>query len=167
MVVINGLAMTAGSGEGLRITVGFQSRSQARNAYGTDVERTMWENSTTLLLGAGKDTADHKELSDLLGERTVTSKTINWGSGSGLMSSSSTDAERETPLISVDELRRLPENVVLMVQGRARPIIVTTIPWPQRDWADQVSNSKAWHEAHPRGIDTLAPAYTSDLAAVA
>ena len=85
----------------------------------------------------------------------------------GMLSSSSTDAERETTLISVDELRRLPENVVLMVQGRARPIIVTTIPWPQREWADQVAASKAWHEAHPRGIDALAPAYTSDLVACA
>lgn len=161
------LAMTAGSGEGLRVTAAFQSRSQARAAYGTDVERTMWENATTLLLGAGKDTSDHKELSDLLGERTVTSKTTNWGGGmGGLLAASSTDAERETTLVSVDELRRLPESVVLMVQGRARPIVVTTVPWPKRDWADQVAASKAWHEANPRGMDgSLAPTYTHELAA--
>lgn len=154
------LAVAAGSGEGLQTVMGFQSRSQARDAYGTDVERSLWENSTILLLGGGSDHADLKELSELLGEQTVSTTSRTWSGGlSGALSPSVQDGERDKALVTVDELRRLPERVLLMVQGRIRPLVVTTIPWPERAWADQVHASKAWHEAHPRTGGHLAEAH--------
>ncbi|WP_454301166.1 type IV secretory system conjugative DNA transfer family protein [Salana multivorans] len=122
------LAAAAGSGEGLQVLVAFQSRSQAREAYGREVERSLWENSTALVLGASSDQADLKELSDLLGERTNQVRSMTWGQGGSVLTPTVQDSEGERALISVDELRRLPEHVLLMVQGRARPIVVTTIP---------------------------------------
>ncbi|WP_154793200.1 type IV secretory system conjugative DNA transfer family protein [Occultella kanbiaonis] len=154
------LAVAAGSGEGLYTVMGFQSRSQSRDAYGTDTERSLWENSTILLLGGGSDHADLKELSELLGDQTVSTASRTWGGGlSGALTPSLQDGERDKALVSVDELRRLPERVLLMVQGRLRPIVVTTIPWPERHWAPQVHASKAWHNAHPRTGEHLAEAY--------
>ena len=132
----------------MQVVSAWQSRSQCRDSYGTEVERSLWDASVIVRLGGGSDTGDLKELSDLLGEEPVRSESTTWD-GRSWFTPSRQVSERDTALISVDQLRRLPEHVVLMVQGRLRPIVISTIPWIDKPWAEQARESRRWHQDHP------------------
>lgn len=151
--------MAAGSGEGVNVLAVLQSRSQARAAWGDDQEKTIWESATSkLILGSGSDSTDLRNLSDLLGVREEITHSDSWGQA---RDTSTSEQVREKPVLSVDELRRLPELTVLLVTRRARPMLVDLIPWPERPWAKHVHRSKAWHQDNPSGTSThLRPAYT-------
>lgn len=147
-------ATSAGSGEGLQVISAWQSRAQCRDSYGTETERSLWDASTILMLGGGSDTGDLKELSDLLGEEPVKSESTTWdGRGGFSLTPSLQVSERDSALISVDQLRRLPEHVVLMVQGRLRPMVISTVPWIDKPWAEQARASRQWHVDNPTGPD--------------
>lgn len=153
-------ATSAGSGEGLQVVSAWQSRSQCRDSYGTEIERSLWDASVILMLGGGSDAGDLKELSGLLGEEAVKSESTTWGGqGGGWFSPSLQVSERDSALISVDQLRRLPEHVVLMVQGRLRPMVISTIPWIDKPWAAQAHASRTWHTDHPAGPDGSSDSY--------
>lgn len=139
-------AMAAGSGEGLQVLVAFQSRAQARDAYGADAEQSMWDNAARVLLGGSMDEPHLRELSSMLGERTVRQTSRSWS----VQATTTTSEQPHTlPLVATAELRRLPENMVLAISGRARPMAVDLVNWPQRPWADDVHASLAWHNARP------------------
>lgn len=153
-------AMSAGGGEGLQVVVAFQSRSQAREAYGDDVERSMWESAYKLLLGGGSDEADLAALSRLLGQEDKVQLSTSW---QGLAPGTHSTQHTSNDLISPHELRRLPEGVALLLAGRARPILVQLDPWPSRSWAHKVHASKAWHRDHPVTPGVPAPLYSGHL----
>ncbi|GAA2238715.1 hypothetical protein GCM10010401_08740 [Rarobacter faecitabidus] len=146
-------AMAAGSGEGLQCVAVFQSRNQIRDGYGSEAAGTIWEAATRkLLLGSASDTDDLRNLSDLLGIREERISTQSWSASSDTNHS---EQVRERPVLSVEELRRLPEGNALLVAGRARPILVDLIPHPERPWAEHITASKKWHQSHP--AHSLAP----------
>ena len=96
----------------------------------------------------------HQIVDDLLGEQPIKSESVTWDSrGGSLFSPSRQVSERDRALINVDELRRLPEHVVLMVQGRLRPMVISTIPWIDKPWATQAIASRQWHTDNPAGPD--------------
>ncbi|NKX94262.1 TraM recognition domain-containing protein [Sanguibacter hominis ATCC BAA-789] len=145
-------AMAAGSGEGLQVVAVFQSRNQAREGWGTNGEGTIWESATRkLILGGAADASDLRNLSDLLGMREEVAMSQSWSASTDVNHS---EQLRERPVLSLDELRRLPERNVLLVAGRARPMLVDLIPWPERPWAKEVHESKAWHKKHPASDGT-------------
>jgi len=151
-------AMSAGGGEGLQVVVAFQSRSQARDAYGPNVERSMWESAYKVLLGGGSDAEDLRDLSGLLGEQDKVRLSASW---QGVTPGTHSEQHITTALVSADELRRLPEGVALLLAGRARPILVELEPWPQRPWAHKVHASKSWHQANPVHPGLPAPLYSA------
>ncbi|WHP16597.1 TraM recognition domain-containing protein [Cellulomonas sp. ES6] len=149
-------AMAAGSGEGLQVVVAFQSRAQARDAYGDDAEQSMWDNAVRVLLGGSMDEPHLRELSAMLGERTVKQTSRSWSTQT---TTSMSEQPHMVPLVSAAELRRLPEDLALAVAGRTRPIAVDLVNWPQRPWAEQVRASLAWHQEHPVVPGQVAPSY--------
>ncbi len=154
-------AMAAGSGEGLQVVAVFQSRNQAREGWGANGEGTIWESATRkVLLGGAADTNDLRGLADLLGVRQETELSRSWSAGAD---ASHSEQLRERPVLSIDELRRLPANNALLVAGRARPMLVDLVPWDQRAYADLIRESKAWHQAHPGDPVDLGPTYSSPL----
>lgn len=151
-------AMSAGGGEGLQVVVAFQSRSQGRDAYGENTERSMWESAYKVLLGGGADADDLRDLSGLLGEQDKVQLSTSW---QGVAPGTSSQQHTTTALVTADELRRLPEGVALLLAGRARPILVELEPWPMRPWAPKVHASKQWHQDHPVTPGTPAPMYSA------
>lgn len=156
--------MAAGSGEGIQAIPVFQSRSQAREGWGEHGERTIWESATRkVLLGGSSDSADLRNLMDLMGNRE---ETYMSGSYKGVEAQNFTEQVREKPVLSADELRRLPQSTALLVAGRARPMLLDMIAWPEREWAHLVAESKAWHKANPAvpGAEDRARTYTKGAA---
>lgn len=139
--------MAAGSGEGIQAIPVFQSRSQAREGWGENGERTIWESATRkILLGGSSDATDLRNLMDLMGNRE---EVMFSGSFEGIEAKSWSEQFRDKPVLSADELRRLPQNTALLVAGRARPMLVDMIPWTDRKWAPHIESSKAWHKQNP------------------
>ncbi|MDN6301451.1 MAG: TraM recognition domain-containing protein [Brachybacterium sp.] len=136
--------MAAGSGEGIQVVAVIQSRAQLRAGWGADGAETVWEAATRkIILGGGAIRGDLEEISALVGERLDRYVTENWG------------GERETGFgegrdkiagISPDEIRRLPENTVLVIAGRARAIYVDLVPWIKRPFAGEIKESIGWHK---------------------
>lgn len=138
--------MSAGSGEGTQVKPVVQSRAQLRAGWGTEGAVTAWEAAgSKVLLGAGSNESDLKEASALIGERTETWTGDSWSSD---RETSHQDNRQWRPGVTVDEMRRLPENTVIVLTGRARAVYVDLIPWIDRDFAEDVKKSLAWHKKH-------------------
>ena len=125
--------VTAGSGDGIWCTSIYQSRSQARARYGDDTEREMWDSSQKWMLGGVSNTADLREVSDLLGTRQIRRQEI---SHQGMKIEYGHVMERieDKPVLSVDEARRIPEDMGLYLSGRNRAAVVNLIPPERRGW---------------------------------
>lgn len=155
-------AMTAGSGEGLQVLVAFQSRSQARDSYGDENERVMWESAARLILGGGADKSDMDALSDILGKDEKVSVNHSTNPGQGLFDRNTQESRSLAAILDSDDLRRFPERMALLVAGRTRPVVMDLIPWIERDWANWAKWSKAWHQAHPAEVGGRAPVLDRD-----
>lgn len=125
--------ITAGSGDGIWATSIYQSRSQARARYGEDTEREMWDSSQKWMLGGVSNTADLREVSDLLGVRQVRRQEISH-QGMKIEYGHVMDRIEDKPVLSVDEARRIPEDMGLYLSGRNRAAVVNLIPPERRGW---------------------------------
>lgn len=138
--------MAAGSGEGVQIVPVVQSRAQLRAGWGTDGAEAVWEAATRkVILGGGSIAKDLEEIASLVGERTDKYLTENW---SGDRDTSFGENRNKIAGISAAEIRRLPENTVLVLPGRARAIYVDLEPWTERPFAKQIMESSGWHKKH-------------------
>lgn len=139
--------MAAGSGEGIQVTGVIQSRSQLRAGWGAESAVVAWEAATRkIILGGGSNKADLEEAVALLGERTHRTVQGSWG---GDRETSFNENESFRSGISVDELRRLPELMALLIAGRARAIAVDLVPFTKRPFVEDITASQAWHKEHP------------------
>lgn len=125
--------ITAGSGDGIWATSIYQSRSQARARYGEDTEREMWDSSQKWMLGGVSNTSDLREVSDLLGVRQVRRQEISH-QGMKIEYGHVMDRIEDKPVLSVDEARRIPEDMGLYLSGRNRAAVVNLIPPERRGW---------------------------------
>lgn len=138
--------MAAGSGEGIQVVPVIQSRAQLRAGWGTDGAEAVWEAATRkVILGGGSIGKDLEEIASLIGERTEKYVTENWG---GDRETGFGENRNKITGISPDEIRRLPENTVLVLAGRARAIYVDLVPWSERPFADMIKESQGWHKTH-------------------
>lgn len=136
--------MAAGSGEGIQVVAVVQSRAQLRAGWGADGAETVWEAATRkVILGGGAIRSDLEEISALIGERTDKYVTENWG---GDRETGFGENRNKIAGISPDEIRKLPENTVLVIAGRARAIYVDLVPWTKRPFAQEVQESIGWHK---------------------
>lgn len=139
----------AGSGEGIWLTVVFQSREQADEAYGPKVAGTLWGNCANLILGGGKSEEYQRAVSALVGEWEQTRQRDSYTTRDPLERSTSTDAQLR-PGISEAELRRLPFGVAVMLEGDMRTAVLDLVPyWQRAEHAGCIAASKKWHAAHP------------------
>lgn len=138
--------MAAGSGEGIQVVGVVQSRAQLRAGWGAEGAETIWEAATRkVILGGGANKNDLEEIAALVGERHDTHVTESWGEG---RETGFGEQRNRIAGISPDEIRRLPENTVLVIAGRARAIFVDLVPWIKRTFAEQIKESIGWHKKH-------------------
>lgn len=132
--------MADGGGQGISTIVVLQSLSQAETGWSKSMAETIWDSATVkLLLGGGAGVPMLSEFSQLMGQRVVkqTSRTYS-DSGESVSISETKEA-----VITVDELRRLPEGVGVLAYKNIRPIVFEVEGWTSRSDAKLISRSKA------------------------
>lgn len=134
------VALSDGGGIGISTLVVLQSLSQARSGWSIDEASTIWDSAIIkVIFGGGSDERDLRSLAGLLGERSLTLTTRSWSS------QGRQDGEqiRETPVIALDEIRRLPAGTALMLGRRTRPILLDLLEWHKRKDAGELRRLKA------------------------
>ncbi|WP_434619716.1 type IV secretory system conjugative DNA transfer family protein [Arthrobacter sp. A5] len=157
------VALSDGGGIGISTMVVLQSLSQARSGWSIDEAATIWDAAIIkIIFGGGSDERDLRALAGLIGERSTTVNTRSW-SAQGRQ-----DGEqiRETPVIPLHEIRRLPVGTAIMLGRRTRPILLDLREWHKRKDAAQLGVSKnetelelaAGHRQRQQASRTIAPA---------
>jgi len=133
------VALSDGGGIGISTLVVLQSLSQARSGWSMDEAATIWDAAIIkVIFGGGSDERDLRALAGLIGERTLTFNTRSW-SAQGRQ-----DGEqiRESPVIPLHEIRRLPAGTAIMLGRRSRPILLDLREWHKRKDAAELGRSK-------------------------
>lgn len=117
--------LTVGGGRGIRFTLVLQSFAQLQKKYGEDAARIIRGNCEVWIYLQAEDTETLKEISDKLGQYTVSTFSVS-GAHGGKHKSGSNHSMQLTgrPLMKVDEIRRInrPYNLVL---SRNLPALMT------------------------------------------
>lgn len=143
------VVMSDGGGSGISTMVVQQSLSQPRTVLGDTQADTIWASANVkLLLGGAGDTDDLRSFSDLLGPRYV-KRTSESLSEQGL---SWNQNETQQPLISIDELRRLPDGLGVMTGKNGRPILLDVGRWVDRKDGDEIGSAKRATEAEQQQV---------------
>lgn len=134
------VALADGGGIGISTLVVLQSLSQARTGWSIEEAATIWDSAIIkVIFGGGSDERDLRSLAGLLGERSLIVNTRSWSS----QGRQHGEQIRESPVIRLDEIRRLPVGTALMLGRRTRPILLDLQEWHKRKDAAELGRSKA------------------------
>ena len=117
-------------GRGLGFWLGVQSLSQLESVYGRAAAQTILTNCSTKIALSGLDVETAEYFSRSLGQGTIARKMRSWQRRRfSLFASTMGDAlqEQGRPLLSADEVRRLPEEEMLVITGNRRPLMLKKI----------------------------------------
>jgi len=112
-------------GRGLALWLGVQSLAQLEACYGKAGAQVILTNCATKIALPGLDVDSATYLSRALGETTVLGKSWGWQRpwwGLFASSATATRAEQGRALLTPDEVRRLPEDFVLVLTGNRFPL---------------------------------------------
>ncbi|NLT25769.1 MAG: TraM recognition domain-containing protein, partial [Microbacteriaceae bacterium] len=118
-----------------------QALSQAETAWSAAEAETIWSSSIAkILLGGASNVGHLRDVEAMLGDRKTrqTSKTTGWG-----MTTSFNESLERRPVISVDELRRLPEGIGLLAYKNRRGVLLDMPGWIDRPDAEAIKVAKA------------------------
>lgn len=133
------VALSDGGGIGISTIVVLQSLSQARSGWSIDEAATIWDAAIIkVIFGGGSDERDLRALAGLIGERSTTVNTRSWS----VQGRQDGEQIRETPVIPLHEIRRLPAGTAIMLGRRTRPILLDLREWHKRKDAAQLGISK-------------------------
>jgi len=111
------------------LILAIQNFAQLDDVYNEDVRKTILANTTTHLVLPGVSQDEAEYYSRRCGDTTIhsTSKSTGWTAGNWQETTTRSEARR--PLITPDEVRRLPKGAVLMVSDNAAPMIIANRPY--------------------------------------
>ncbi|PFG43783.1 type IV secretory system conjugative DNA transfer VirD4/TraG family protein [Isoptericola jiangsuensis] len=150
---------SSGSGEGIQLVAVFQSRSQGKEAYGEDVEETIWNNCLNVLLPNVKAPELLSALAQTLGAEDRHTTSASYSLREPFSRSWQTQSSQQAT-VEPGEMRRLPKGHALVIESSMRPMLVDLIPYWRGPHADHVAHCQAWYAEH-RGMAT--PPRASDL----
>ncbi|WP_258045887.1 type IV secretory system conjugative DNA transfer family protein [Leifsonia shinshuensis] len=131
--------MADGGGIGISTVVVLQALSQAETAWSRSEADTIWSAATAKLLLGGASDVDHlRDIESLLGLRRIRTTGHSYNDNG-----SSTNVQNEkVPVMTIDEIRRMPDTVGLLAYRNRRGILLDLRGWTDRDDAHQVSAGK-------------------------
>lgn len=136
--------MADGGGIGISTVVVLQALSQAETAWSRAEADTIWSAATAkLLLGGASDVSHLRDVEALMGTRRI-KQTGHSYSDSG--STTSVQNER-VPVMSLDEIRRMPETMGLLAYRNRRGVLLELEGWTERSDARHISAGKKSTEA--------------------
>jgi type IV secretion system protein VirD4 len=138
--------MSEGGGSGITTLAVLQSLAQARDRWGREAARAMWDAAIVkIVLGGSSDADDLSDLSRLIGERAVT----EWSETrhGSRMDRSMSSTIRYRPILEPAQLRVLDFGTGLLLLRSAPPIMMTLTPWTDRpDAKTLTSDGDAWED---------------------
>ena len=138
--------MSEGGGSGITTMAVLQSLAQARDRWGTEAARAIWDSAIVkIVLGGSSDADDLSDLSRLVGERAVT----EWSETrhGNRMDRSMSSTIRYRPILEPAQLRVLDFGTGLLLLRSAPPIMMTLTPWTDRpDAKGLIVDEQAWEE---------------------
>jgi type IV secretory pathway TraG/TraD family ATPase VirD4 len=138
--------MSEGGGSGITTMAVLQSLAQARDRWGTEAARAIWDSAIVkIILGGSSDADDLSDLSRIVGERAVT----EWSETrhGNRMDRSMSSTIRYRPILEPAQLRVLDFGTGLLLLRSAPPIMMTLTPWTDRpDAKGLMSDEEAWEE---------------------
>lgn len=138
-----------GGGLNISVLVVLQGLAQARSVWSDAEAVTIWNSAIAkVMLGGASDTTFLQDIATLLGPRKVQAKSNSYTEES----TSTSVHKQDAPVMSVADLRRLPDGMGLLTYRNRRGILLDTLPWTDRADADQIKAQKKQTESEQLAV---------------
>lgn len=145
--------MADGGGRGICTFVVLQALSQAETSWSRAEADTIWAAATAKVLLGGASHVDHlRDVEALLGNRDTRRTQRSWSTRESGHSTSEQHERR--PLMSVDEIRRMPQNLGLLAYRNRRGVLLDLTGWDERGDVRTIRAGKAQTEAEQQAVFT-------------
>ncbi|QAV70037.1 hypothetical protein ESZ53_06065 [Salinibacterium sp. UTAS2018] len=136
--------MADGGGRGICTMVVLQALSQAETAWSKAEADTIWSAATAkILLGGASDMGHLRDIEAMLGTRQLKRSSYSYNQQGA---STSNQLER-VPLMTVDEIRRMPQSMGLLAYRNRRGALLDLRGWTDRADSKSISTGKRTTEA--------------------
>ncbi|GAA1738785.1 hypothetical protein GCM10009746_21830 [Microbacterium paludicola] len=147
--------MADGGGRGICTFVVLQALSQAETSWSRAEADTIWAAATAKVLLGGASHVNHlRDVEALLGTRQTRRTQRSWSTREAGHSTS--EHHERLALMSVDEIRRMPQNVGLLAYRNRRGVLLDLSGWDERRDARDIQAGKRSTEAEQQGVFTEA-----------
>lgn len=151
--------MADGGGRGICTFVVLQALSQAETSWSRAEADTIWGAATAKVLLGGASHVNHlRDVEALLGTRQTRRTQRSWSTREAGHSTS--EQHERLPLMSVDEIRRMPQTVGLLAYRTRRGVLLDLNGWDERRDARAIKSGKRETESEQRAVfdDVYRPA---------
>lgn len=143
--------MADGGGRGICTFVVLQALSQAETAWSRAEADTIWAAATAkVLLGGASHVAHLRDVEALLGTREARRTERSWNTEQHGHHTS--ERQDRLPLMSVDEIRRMPETLGLLAYRNRRGVLLDLAGWDARRDSKAIQQGKSSTEAEQRSV---------------
>ncbi|HEY9309505.1 MAG TPA: TraM recognition domain-containing protein [Microbacterium sp.] len=143
--------MADGGGRGICTFIVLQALSQAETSWSRAEADTIWAAATAkVLLGGASHVGHLRDIESLLGTRETRREQRSWSTRDAGHSTSEHHERR--PLMSVDEIRRLPPTAGLLAYRNRRSVLLDLAGWDERRDASSIQSGKRETEREQRGV---------------
>lgn len=143
--------MADGGGRGICTFVVLQALSQAETAWSRAEADTIWSAATAkLLLGGAAGVAHLRDIETLLGHRDRRRTQRSWSTERA--STQTSEHHDRLPLMTADEIRRLPHDIGLLAYRNRRGVLLDLSAWDQRKDARAIQAGKRRTETEQQDV---------------
>lgn len=133
--------MADGGGRGICTFIVLQALSQAETSWSRAEADTIWAAATAKVLLGGASHVDHlRDIESLLGTRDTRRHQRSWSTRE--TGHSTSEHHERRPLMSVDEIRRLPPTTGLLAYRNRRSVLLDLAGWDERPDAATIRHGK-------------------------
>ena len=108
----------------ISVIMAIQNFAQMDEVYGQQDAKTIKANSVTHLVLPGVDVDEARYYSIKIGDTTKQTETHHAAGSGATQQASWTQGEARRPLMTPDEIRRIPKSTILMISGSSQPLLV-------------------------------------------
>lgn len=143
--------MADGGGRGICTFIVLQALSQAETSWSRAEADTIWAAATAKVLLGGASHVDHlRDIESLLGTRDTRREQRSWSTRE--TGHSTSEHHERRPLMSVDEIRRLPPSTGLLAYRNRRSVLLDLAGWDERSDATAIQAGKRETEQEQRDV---------------
>lgn len=143
--------MADGGGRGICTFIVLQALSQAETSWSRAEADTIWAAATAkVLLGGASHVGHLRDIESLLGTRDTRREQRSWSTRD--TGHSTSEHHERRPLMSVDEIRRLPPSAGLLAYRNRRSVLLDLAGWDERRDAATIQSGKHQTEQEQRTV---------------